>query len=108
MRASRTCIALWLVLVSTGALAQDEAQVQPPEKTGGEETNDLEPAPNTIAGEFTPAKGFDVAKTKWGSLNLSFYGLVRYLNQLPAPQTFTDHLGRERTVLTRNDINWHR
>ena len=26
----------------------------------------------------------------------------------PADQTFTDHLGRERTVAARNDINWHR
>jgi hypothetical protein len=64
--------------------------------------------PNTIAGEFTPAKGFDLIKTKWGSLNISLYGLFRYLNQLPGDQTFTDHLGRVRDVKAKNDLNWHR
>ncbi len=38
----------------------------------------------------------------------SLYGLVRYVNQLPGEQTFIDHLGRERTVKARHDINWHR
>lgn len=64
--------------------------------------------PNTSAGEFTPAKGFDIARTRRASLNISFYGLFRYMNQLPGTQTFTDHLGRERAVRTRNDLNWHR
>lgn len=63
---------------------------------------------NQTAGEFTPAKGFDIFKGKRASLNISFYGLFRYLNQLPGDQTFVDHLGRERTVKTRNDLNWHR
>lgn len=30
------------------------------------------------------------------------------MNQTPGEQTFTDHLGRVRTVKARNDINWHR
>ena len=63
---------------------------------------------NGIAGEFTPARGFDIAKTKRASLNISFYGLFRYMNQMPGSQTFTDHLGRERDVKARNDLNWHR
>src|SRR5688572_24334963 len=63
---------------------------------------------NTTAGEFTPARGFDLVRTKWSSLNISFYGLFRYMNQMPGTQTFTDHLGRERTVKARNDLNWHR
>jgi hypothetical protein len=63
---------------------------------------------NNIAGEFTPARGFDIAKTRRASLNISFYGLFRYMNQTPGNQTFTDHLGRERTVKARNDLNWHR
>lgn len=69
---------------------------------------DLEPAENAIAGEFRPARGFQIMKTDWGSMNVSLYGLARYVNQLPADQTFIDHLGRERPVKTRNDINWHR
>src|SRR5215218_7601329 len=63
---------------------------------------------NGIAGEFTPARGFDLVKTSRGSLNISFYGLFRYMNQMPGDQTFTDHLGREREVKARNDLNWHR
>jgi hypothetical protein len=60
------------------------------------------------AGEFTPGKGFTVVKTKLGSLNISGYGLARYINQLPAEQSFEDHLGRTRVIDTRQDIMWHR
>jgi len=63
---------------------------------------------NGTAGEFTPARGFDLVKTPRASLNVSFYGLFRYVNQLPGDQTFSDHLGRERAVNARNDLNWHR
>ena len=62
----------------------------------------------SIAGEFRPARGFDIVRTKRASLNISFYGLFRYMNQTPGNQTFTDHLGRERPVKARNDLNWHR
>ena len=71
-------------------------------------TTDSVKFPNTTAGEFTPAKGFDIVKTSFGSLNISLYGVFRYMNQMPAGQTFTDHLGRERDVNARNDLNWHR
>src|SRR5881392_462526 len=64
--------------------------------------------PNTFAGEFTPARGFDIVKTARGSLNISAYGLFRYMNQTPQGQTFTDHLGQVRPVNPRNDLNWHR
>jgi hypothetical protein len=64
--------------------------------------------PNQFGGEFTPSKGFDIIKTDRASLNISAYGLFRYLNQSPGDQTYTDHLGREREVKARNDINWHR
>jgi hypothetical protein len=63
---------------------------------------------NMMAGEFTPATGFDIIRTPRGSLNVSMYGVFRYVAQTPHSQTFTDHLGRERRVATRNDINWHR
>src|SRR5262245_43893133 len=59
---------------------------------------------SSIGGEFRPAKGFDLVRTKRASLNISFYGLFRYMNQLPGNQTFTDHLGNERTVKARNDL----
>lgn len=82
--------------------AQDEAAIPDTIATYDESYK------NGIAGEFTPGKGFDIIKTNRGSLNISVYGLIRYLNQTPANQTFTDHLGRERNVVARNDINWHR
>lgn len=59
-------------------------------------------------GDMTPGKGFKVASTEYGDLSISGYGLVRYLNQLPPNQTFTDHLGNVREVDTRQDVNLHR
>jgi hypothetical protein len=63
---------------------------------------------NLYQGQFTPGSGFDIIRTTKGSLNISMYGLFRYLNQMPGDQTFTDHLGNVRTVHARNDLNWHR
>jgi hypothetical protein len=63
---------------------------------------------NTVAGEFTPAKGFDLVKTKVASLNLSVYALVRYLDQTPGSQVWYDHLGNPQAFVGRNDIAWHR
>jgi hypothetical protein len=61
-----------------------------------------------IFGEFNPGRGFTVARAEYGALNLSGYMAVRYLNQLPANQTATDHLGRPITVSPRNDFQFHR
>lgn len=63
---------------------------------------------NTTAGEFTPGKGFTVFKTDVASLNISAYGLIRYINQMPPYPTYQDHLGRSQVADTRNDIWWHR
>lgn len=64
--------------------------------------------PNTTAGEFTPASGYDIIRTQHGSLNISVYGLFRYMNQYPVGDKFTDHLGNVRPVQRRNDLNWQR
>ena len=64
-------------------------------------------SPETWGG-LDPGNGFDVVKTKVGSLNISGYVLLRYLNQLPAHQTFVDHLGNVQAVNPRNDIHAHR
>jgi len=93
-------LCLWLF--PGAARAQDEAP-SPSEPDTTEETYS-----NELLGQFSPGSGFDILRTKRGSLNVSFYGLFRYVNQLPANQTFTDHLGRERVVKTNNMINWHR
>ncbi len=63
---------------------------------------------NYASGEFTPGKGFDLVKTKAGTLNISIYALARYLNQLPGHQIWQDHLGRDREFKGRNDFFWHR
>jgi hypothetical protein len=63
---------------------------------------------NITAGEFTPGKGFTVFKSGMASLNLSVYGLARYINQIDEDKKFLDHLGREKTIDTRQDIMWHR
>ncbi len=97
------------LLLAAPGRAQDEAVIEAPSLAPEEPAQEkLDSAPNMIAGELTPAKGFDLLKSDLGSLNISLYGLVRYVNQLPADQTFVDHLGRERAVKARNDLNWHR
>jgi hypothetical protein len=63
---------------------------------------------NMSAGEFTPGRGFQLAKNKFASLNLSLYGMARYINQMPAHQVWYDHLGNERELTGRNDFYWHR
>lgn len=93
-----------LSLAPVAVRAQDEASMGPDTTQAAAE----ERFGNTTAGEFTPARGFDIFKSSRASLNISVYGLFRYLNQLPGEQTFQDHLGRTRTVKTRNDLNWHR
>lgn len=63
---------------------------------------------NYASGEFTPGRGFDMVRTRYGSLNISIYAIARYLNQLPGYQTWQDHLGRDRNFVGRNDFYWHR
>ena len=59
-------------------------------------------------GEFNPGTGFLVGRSSLGELAISGYGLVRYINQTPGEQEFTDHLGNTRPVDGRNDIYPHR
>jgi hypothetical protein len=101
---------VWLLAVlALTALALCPRAVRGQEADPLPEKRDTSAAfPNTTAGELTPGSGFDLVKTRFGTLNLSVYGLFRYVNTMPAGQTFRDHLGREREVETRNDLNWHR
>lgn len=66
-------------------------------------TDDIE-----VWGEFTPGDGFLVGRSDAGELDISAYALVRYLNQTPGEQTFTDHLGNVRNVDAREDFMPHR
>jgi hypothetical protein len=58
--------------------------------------------------EFDPGRGYQVAKAPIGDLWISGYVVWRYINQLPATQSFTDHLGRTLAIDTRQDLQWHR
>jgi hypothetical protein len=59
-------------------------------------------------GEFEPGDGFLVGRSSVGELDISAYALLRFIDQLPAEQTFTDHLGNEHPVDTRLDFYPHR
>ena len=83
-------------------------QAPTPQVTAGQPT----PKPDDRVeswGEFEPGRGVLLFRDeKVGSLELSAYALIRYLNQTPGFQTFNDHLGNERTVDGRNDLWPHR
>jgi hypothetical protein len=85
-------------------LAQDDTKIEAYDTTRVEKN--IYKTQN--AGEFTPGRGFTLFNSKMASLNISVYGLVRYTDQMPASQSFTDHLGRVRDIDTRRDIQWHR
>ncbi len=61
-----------------------------------------------VWGEFTPGDGFLVGRSDAGELDISAYALVRYIDQTPGNQTFTDHLGNVRSVDARDDFMPHR
>jgi hypothetical protein len=59
-------------------------------------------------GEFEPGDGFLVGRNSAGELSISGYLLVRWIDQTPPGQSFTDHLGNTHPVDARNDIFAHR
>jgi hypothetical protein len=82
----------------------------PPAPAPAQPGSKITPPPERIEtwGEFDPGNGFLVGRSSVGELGISGYALLRYLNQFPGEQTFTDHLGNERAVDGRNDIYSHR
>lgn len=100
-----------LLLISSVASSQDDTgpnEYANDTNKAEEKLEAKETYKNEIAGEFTPGRGFNIAKTKFASLNISGYLLARYINQLPEKTTFTDHLGRVNELDPRNDIQVHR
>jgi hypothetical protein len=93
--------AILIALAAPAAVPAQEADPQPAKR-------DSLAFANTFGGEFAPGSGFDIIKTERGSLNISVYGLWRYMNQYPVGRSFTDHLGVARPVNPRNDVNWQR
>jgi hypothetical protein len=95
---------LILFLFGTAAIAQNYVAAEDSLKVDPNATVYT----NAAAGEFTPGRGFAMVKNRFASLNISLYGMARYINQLPANGTWLDHLGNERTFTGRHDIYWHR
>ena len=102
-------VALGALLSPSVARCQDDAGPPPLyDSTRVVAEKEVEKYTNLYQGQFTPGAGFDVIRTTRGTLNVSVYGLFRWIDQTPGDQSFTDHLGRPRTVKARNDLNWHR
>jgi hypothetical protein len=76
-------------------------------------------APNQVATASEPewptwgvidatGSGFVLHRSDRAELAIGAYAPIRYINQLPAEQQFTDHLGNVHDIDTRNDIQFHR
>ena len=97
-----------------GAAAQEtNATAETAAQSGGlrlslaEDWRPTQPA-NETWGVLDPGKGFVLGRTPRGELSISVYGMLRYINQMPSSQTFTDHLGNEHPVDNRQDFFSHR
>lgn len=96
------CTCLWSasgMAAEAGSAAADSSSSKSDEPTL--------PANDTF-GTYDPGKGFLVARTSKGELSISAYALLRYINQKPGSQKYTDHLGNEHEVHAREDIYPHR
>jgi hypothetical protein len=81
----------------------------PPAETQGEDAARKPFTPKVDTwGVYDPGKGFLVGRNEFGQLDISAYGMVRYMSQHDDDQKFTDHLGNERAVDPRDDIFSHR
>lgn len=103
----------------TNAYTKKGTRVETQVKTAESTTTEKKPADETKAaapvveqnktwGVLDPGKGFKVGETPLGSLAISGYALLRYMNQMSDSDTYTDHLGNEHPFDGRNDIYSHR
>lgn len=72
------------------------------------EMKDNSPTPTSIDQrkiDFKSGNGIPLVMSPTGEMKMNLYLLVRYLNQLPATQSFTDHLGNKRDIDTANFIS---
>ena len=108
----RVALVVALLLVPVRGFAQDISMPPPADSTAQDSTKygpvEFGTSGNTTAGEFTPGKGFQLFTSDKASLNISVYGLFRWIDQTPGDQTYTDHLGNERDVSTMNAMYWQR
>lgn len=99
---------VWVSDGCSGEFAVGPVKVEEAAATSTEAPSQTEHQRIETWGEFDPGKGFLIGKNSFGQLSVSGYALLRWIDQTPADQTFTDHLGNERPVDTRNDIYSHR
>jgi hypothetical protein len=91
---------------SPSALQSQQQQTQT--GTGTVSATPSEPEWPTWGVLDATGSGFVVHRSQFAELAIGGYALVRYINQLPADQEFTDHLGVVHDIDTRNDIQFHR
>jgi len=70
-------------------------------QTTSQTENDDAPTP---FGEYAPGKGFTVARTDIGELDISLLTYVRYLNQGGLDDTYVDHFGNIQSFKKRHDF----
>jgi len=113
-----TALLLTCLVAATPASAQSDASNKPaqtPQGTGTAEptAQDELKHPSTppqkpelpIFGYLEPDfRGFKLAEGEMGSLNVSLYTYLRYLNQNATDDTYTDAFGRTKNIDQRNDI----
>jgi hypothetical protein len=93
----------WIGVVLCGLCAVARA-----DSPSSSDEQDAKTKPVETWSNFEPGQGFLIARTPMGEVWVSAYGLVRYMNQMPAGQTYVDHLGRTRKTDLRHDIWSHR
>jgi len=96
LRATRSVV---LAIAMGGMAIPSAARAQTPD--------DREERPSWGALDAT-GSGFLIGRTDFGEMTLGGYAVIRYINQLPAKQTFVDHLGNVNEIDPRNDIQFHR
>jgi hypothetical protein len=92
-----------VLLIVSSALTATTARAQ----TSQTPTQD-QPERSTRGALDATGSGFLIGRTELGEMRLSGYAVIRYINQLPATQTFVDHLGNVNVIDPRNDIQFHR
>lgn len=101
MIARRTASVLCVLLLIYAPVSADQAP------NGGPSTPTTDERPSWGALDAT-GSGVVIHRSDVAEVSLGAYALVRYINQLPADQQFTDHLGNTHDIDTRNDIQFHR
>ncbi len=106
---------IWVSDGCGGEFVLGQAAGTPPEPAsakekfiGGPNAGPDEPERSSYGVFDASGSGFLVGRTSAGELKIGGYALVRYINQMPATQEFTDHLGGVRPIDTRRDIQFHR